>query len=302
MPYRGHLGRGGVAPKLTGATAALPPYTEAVLRSRRRTLTHDGSFMTHRLEGTVAIVTGGSRGIGRAIALRLAGEGAAVAVSFHSSPEKARETIADIGAMGGEAIALPCDVARAEAVREFTARVMEEYGRVDILVNNAGVTRDTLISRMSEEDWDAVIGTNLTGAFHFCRAVVPSMITEGHGKIINVGSIVAVSGNPGQANYVASKAGLIGLTKALARELASKNIQVNVVAPGFTETDMTAQLSTRQVEAILRFGTKRGIARPEQIAGFAAFLASSDSDLITGQTFIAEATFTQWEREQQQKT
>ena len=255
--------------------------------------------MQHRLEGKTAIVTGGSRGIGRAIALRLAGEGAHVAISFNTSPQKAEETIDAIEAMGGDAIALKCNVAKADEVVRFTDTVNEQFGRIDILVNNAGITKDTFIVRMTEEDWDEVIGTNLTGAFLFCREAAKSMIARRQGKIINIGSIVATAGNPGQANYVASKAGLMGLTKALARELSSKHVQVNCVAPGFIETDMTAKLSEKQVESMLQFGTKRGIAKPEQLAGFVAFLASSDSDLNTGQTFIAEATYSQWERERQ---
>jgi 3-oxoacyl-[acyl-carrier protein] reductase len=255
--------------------------------------------MRHRLEEKVAIVTGGSRGIGRAVALRLAGEGASVAISFNTSAQKAEEVIDDVEAMGGEAFAHRCDVARTADVKIFVDAVIARYGRIDILVNNAGITKDGLLIRMSEEDWDAVIGTNLTGAFLFCREAVRTMIPRKAGKIINIGSIVATSGNAGQANYVASKAGLMGLTKALARELASMNIQVNCVAPGFVETDMTAKLSDKQIDAILQFGTKRGIAKPEKLAGFVAFLASSDSDLITGQTFIAEATYTQWTQQHQ---
>lgn len=255
--------------------------------------------MKHRLEGKTAIVTGGSRGIGRAIALRMAGEGARVAISFNTSPQKAEETINAIGAVGGDAIALKCNVAKADEVTRFVEDVLAQFGQIDILVNNAGITRDTFIVRMTEEDWDDVIGTNLTGPFLFCREAAKAMIARRQGKIINIGSIVATSGNAGQSNYAASKAGLMGLTKALARELASKHIQVNCVAPGFIETDMTAKLTEEQVESILQFGTKRGIAKPEQLAGFVAFLASPDSDLITGQTFIAEATYSQWERERQ---
>lgn len=244
--------------------------------------------MSDRLKGTVAIVTGGSRGIGRAIAIRLASEGAAVAITYNSSPDRAEEVISDIESMGGAGMAMKCNVAKSAEVEAFVEATVQEFGKVDILVNNAGISNDKLIMRMTEEDWDSVIDTNLTGSFLFSREAAKSMILNHRGKIINVGSIVGVYGNPGQSNYVASKAGMMGLTKALAKELASRDIQVNTVAPGFVETDMTAKLSDDQVDTIINTGGRR-IAKPEKIAGFVAFLASSESDLITGQTFIVEA-------------
>jgi 3-oxoacyl-[acyl-carrier protein] reductase len=247
--------------------------------------------VSDRLKGTVAIVTGGSRGIGRAIAIRLVSEGAAVAITYNSSPDRAEDVISDIESMGGRGMAMRCDVSKAADVEAFVAAAVQEFGKIDILVNNAGIANDKLIMRMTEEDWDSVIDTNLTGAFLCCREAAKSMILNHRGKIINVGSIVGVYGNPGQSNYVASKAGQMGLTKALAKELASRNIQVNTVAPGFVDTDMTATLTDSQVAAIENQGGRR-IAKPEKIAGFVAFLASSESDLITGQTFIVEATRT----------
>ncbi len=246
--------------------------------------------MHHRLHGSVAIVTGGSRGIGRAIAVRLASEGAKVAITYNSSPDRAEEVIEDIESIGSEGMAMQCNVANSAEVERFVDAVVKEFGKVDILVNNAGISNDKLIVRMTEADWDSVIDTNLKGAFLFAREAAKSMILHHHGKIINVGSVVGSMGNAGQSNYVASKAGMIGLTKALAKELSSRNIQVNTVEPGLVETDMTAKLNDDQVEAIMSSGLKRRIAKPEKIASFIAFLASPESDLITGQTFIVEAT------------
>ena len=184
-----------------------------------------------------------------------------------------------------------CDSSVSEQIIKTVESVINEYGTIDVLVNNAGITKDTLIMRMSEHDWDSVINTNLKGCFIFCRETIKQMIKNQKGKIINISSVVATIGNPGQSNYVASKAGMIGLTKSLAKELSAYDIQVNAVAPGFVETDMTSKLSDKQKNMILSYGIKRKPANPDKVADFILFLASEDSDLITGQTFIVEATF-----------
>jgi 3-oxoacyl-[acyl-carrier protein] reductase len=229
------------------------------------------------------LITGGSRGIGRAIADRFAETGAKVIITYKSRIDPSHFSPLGIRYF-------QCDVSDARQVTDLVSRIAGEYEAVDVLVNNAGITKDTLIMRMSEEDWDSVINTNLKGAFLFCREVVRLMIRKNSGKIINISSIVATFGNAGQANYVASKAGLIGLTRSLAKELAAYNIQVNAVAPGFVETEMTAKLTDQQKEAIFNLPVKRKPAKPDKVADFIAFLASADSDLITGQTFVVEAT------------
>lgn len=235
-----------------------------------------------KLQDKIAIVTGGGRGIGRAIALALAAEGAKVAVNYSRSAEAAEQVVAQITEAGGEAFAVQADVADAAQVEAMVAATKERYGRVDILVNNAGVTRDTLLMRMKEEDWDAVLDTNLKGAFLCAKAVSPLLLKQKGGVIVNVGSVVGRVGAPGQANYSASKAGLIGLTKALAKELGSRNVRVNAVAPGFIETDMTDVLKPEYRETILkqiplgRFGTAEDIAR------VVVFLCSEDAAYIQG--------------------
>ncbi|MFI5145296.1 MAG: 3-oxoacyl-ACP reductase FabG [Ignavibacteria bacterium] len=235
-------------------------------------------------ENKVVLVTGGSRGLGRAIAEKFASNGAKVAITYKAKVDPRYFDSRKIKYF-------QCDSSKSEDVISTVEKVIREFGTIDVLVNNAGITKDTLIMRMSEQDWDNVINTNLKGCFLFCREAVKEMVKNQKGKIINISSIVAAAGNPGQSNYVASKAGMIGLTKSLAKELSAYDVQVNAVAPGFVETDMTAKLTEEQRQAILNFGIKRKPARPDKVADFISFLASPDSDLITGQTFIVEATF-----------
>ncbi len=235
------------------------------------------------LRGKIAVVTGASRGIGRAIALRFAKEGATVIVNYNGSEEKAQETLREIEESGGKAAIFKCDVSDFEQCKEFIRAVIRDYGALDILVNNAGVTKDGLIMGMSEEDFDRVIDTNLKGAFHTIRFAVRQMLKQKSGRIINIASVVGVSGNAGQANYAASKAGVIGLTKAAAKEVASRGITVNAIAPGFIETDMTAELPETVKEASLGQIPLGCFGKPEQVAAAAAFLASGDAAYITGQ-------------------
>lgn len=239
--------------------------------------------MQNTLTGKVALVTGASRGIGRAIALKLAAEGAAVVINYHGSMEKAKEVKAEIESDGGIAEIMQCNVADYQATEAMIRKVTDDFGRLDILVNNAGITRDGLLMKMSEEDFDRVIDTNLKGAFHTIRFAARQMLKQRSGRIINMASVVGVTGNAGQANYAASKAGVIGLTKATARELASRGITVNAVAPGFIETDMTAVLPKKVKEASVSQIPLGKFGSPEQVASAVAFLASSDAAYITGQ-------------------
>lgn len=241
-----------------------------------------------RLENQVAIVTGAGRGIGHAIARRLAEEGARVAVVSRSDTN-AQRTADEINAFRAEAAwAYGIDVADSQAVQEACAQILEHFGRIDILVNNAGVTRDGLSLRMSMEDWDTVINTNLRGAFSFAQAAMRTMVKQRSGCIINISSVAGLIGNPGQANYAASKAGLIGLTKTLARELASRGITVNAVAPGFITTDMTQELPDKVKQAALENIPLRRFGQPEDIAGAVAFLASPEAKYITGQVLTVD--------------
>lgn len=235
------------------------------------------------LEGKVAVVTGASRGIGRAIALRLASSGAFVVVNYNGSKERAEEVKQKIEAAGGAAAIYQCDVSDYEKCETFIRDVIQEYGKIDILVNNAGVTRDGLLMKMSEEAFDQVVDTNLKGTFHTIRFVSRHMVKQRSGRIINLSSVVGVSGNAGQANYAASKAGVIGLTKAAARELAPRGITVNAIAPGFIETDMTSVLSEKVREASVAQIPLGSFGKPEQVAFAAAFLASEEAGYITGQ-------------------
>ena len=235
------------------------------------------------LNGKKALVTGASRGIGRDVALRLAAEGVAVAVNYNTGEEEAAAVANEIEAAGGTAVRLQGSVADARQAEAMVEEASKALGGLDILVNNAGITRDNLLMRMSEEDWDAVLNTNLKGAFLCTKAAVRPMLRQRSGRIINMSSVVAITGNPGQANYTAAKAGLIGFTKTVAREVASRGITVNAVAPGFIETRMVDALSKELRGQIMeriplaRFGT------PEDVAATVAFLASDDAAYITGQ-------------------
>lgn len=237
-----------------------------------------------KLEGMSALVTGASRGIGREIAIELARQGANVAVNYAGNEAKAAETVEEIQKMGRNAFAVKADVSNADEVAEMVKKAIAEFGRLDILVNNAGITRDNLLMRMKEDEWDAVISTNLKGVFLCTKAVTRQMMKQRKGRIINIASIVGVSGNAGQANYVAAKAGVIGFTKTAARELASRGITVNAVAPGFIMTDMTDQLSEEIKEGILKQIPLARFGEPKDVAKMVAFLASDDAGYITGQT------------------
>lgn len=235
------------------------------------------------LKDKIALVTGGSRGIGRAIALALAEAGADVAVNYSGNEAKALEVVAEIEKLGRRGIAIRANVASGEEVEQMVSQVLDTFGKLDILVNNAGITRDNLIMRMKEEDWDQVINTNLKGVFHCIKAVTRPMMKQRSGRIINISSVVGVAGNAGQANYVAAKAGVIGLTKTTAKELASRGITVNAVAPGFIETDMTDVLGDNIREELMKAIPLARLGKPEDIARAVRFLASSDAEYITGQ-------------------
>lgn len=235
------------------------------------------------LTGKIAVVTGASRGIGRAIALKLAEEGAAVIVNYNGSEEKALEVKQEIEAAGGRADIYQCDVSDYGKCEEFIAEIIKEYGQIDILVNNAGITRDGLLMKMSEEDFDKVLKTNLKGAFNTIRFASRQMLKQRKGRIINMASVVGVTGNAGQANYAASKAGIIGLTKAAARELASRGVTVNAIAPGFIETDMTKILPEKVKEATVSQIPLGKFGQVEHVAAAAAFLTSEEAEYITGQ-------------------
>lgn len=235
------------------------------------------------LTDKTAVVTGGSRGIGRAIAVSLAAEGAKVAVIYAGNAAAAEETLSLIKEQGGEAVAMQCDVADDAAVSDMINAVKEQFGSVDILVNNAGITRDGLLMRMKDGDWQAVLDTNLTGVFHCTKAVTKLMMKQRSGAIINITSVVGQTGNAGQANYAAAKAGMIGFTKSVAKELASRGIRVNAVAPGCIDTDMTAVLSDAVKEDMLKSIPLGRVAQPEEVAKAVVFLASDNASYITGQ-------------------
>ncbi|REK67193.1 MULTISPECIES: 3-oxoacyl-[acyl-carrier-protein] reductase [Cohnella] len=236
------------------------------------------------LTGKAALVTGASRGIGRAIAVALAEAGADVAVNYSGSEAAARETVQAIEALGRKAVMIKADVGKAAEFEDLVQKTLETFGKLDILVNNAGITRDNLIMRMKEEDFDAVIETNLKGVFNGIKAVTRPMMKQRSGRIINISSVVGVLGNAGQANYVAAKAGVIGLTKSAARELASRGITVNAVAPGYIETDMTDKLPQDVREGILNQVPLGRMGKPEDVAHAVVYLASDAASYMTGQT------------------
>lgn len=235
------------------------------------------------LEGKTAVVTGASRGIGRAIAMELAEQGAEVIINYNGSRESARKVKQEIESKGKRAEAVQCNVADYDQCSEFISNVIKSCGKIDILVNNAGITRDGLLMKMPEQDFDDVLAVNLKGTFNTMRAVARQMIKQRSGRIINMSSVVGICGNAGQANYAASKAGIIGMTKSAAKELASRGITVNAVAPGFVETEMTAVLSDKVKEDAVRQIPLGRFGKPEDIAGTVAFLASEAAGYITGQ-------------------
>ena len=240
------------------------------------------------LTGKVAVVTGASRGIGREIAKTLAAEGAAVVVNYNGSEQRAAEVVKEIQEAGGKAEAIQCDVSDFEKAGELMDHVIKTFGRVDILVNNAGITRDGLLMRMSEEDFDKVVTTNLKGAFNCMRHVARQMIKQKGGRIINISSVSGVLGNAGQVNYAASKAGIIGMTKSAARELASRNITVNAIAPGFINTEMTQVLSDAVKEGAVAQIPMKTFGETKDIADAAAFLASDKARYMTGQVLCVD--------------
>lgn len=235
------------------------------------------------LEGKVALVTGAGRGIGRAIAVALAKKGAFVIVNYNGSEQRAGETVEEIYVAGSRGIAYKCDVADYTACGEMIAALVKEYGHIDILVNNAGITRDNLLVKMSEEDFDRVVDVNLKGCFNTMKYLSRQFLKQRSGKIINITSVAGIVGNPGQANYCASKAGVIGLTKSAARELGSRGITVNAVAPGLIETEMTEKLTESAKEALQGQILLKRIGQAEDVAETVVFLASKAADYITGQ-------------------
>lgn len=240
------------------------------------------------LTDKIALVTGASRGIGAAIAKAFAKEGASVIINYNGSGEKAQAVADEIILNGGAAEIYQCSVADFDACRQMIETLVKKYGRIDILVNNAGITKDGLLMKMSEEDFDSVIDINLKGAFHTIRHMSRYFLKQRSGKIINISSVSGILGNAGQANYSASKAGVIGLTKSTARELASRGIQVNAIAPGFVETDMTDAMPAEAKERMTDAIPLKRIGKPEEIADLAVFLASAKSDYITGQVIAAD--------------
>ncbi|WP_153731252.1 3-oxoacyl-[acyl-carrier-protein] reductase [Sporosarcina obsidiansis] len=237
-----------------------------------------------RFDGKTAVVTGASRGIGRTVALRLASEGAKVVVNYSGSQEKAEAVVEEIRSAGGEAFTFQANVSDAEQVKEMMDETLQQFGTIDFLVNNAGITRDNLLMRMKESEWDDVLSINLKGVFLCTKAVTRQMMRQRSGKIVNLASVVGIAGNAGQANYVAAKAGVIGLTKTSAKELAARNILVNAVAPGFITTDMTDELGDEMKEQLLSTIPLGKLGNADDVANTVAFLLSEEANYITGQT------------------
>ena len=244
--------------------------------------------MDQTMEGKVAVVTGASRGIGKAIAVKLASKGATVVINYNGSRERAEEVKNEVESAGGKAVIIQCNVADFDACKEFIETVIKEQGRIDILVNNAGITKDGLIMKMKEEDFDSVLNVNLKGTFNTIRHSARQMLKQRSGKIVNISSVSGILGNVGQANYAASKAGVIGLTKTMARELGSRGITVNAIAPGFVDTEMTEVLSEEIRENACKQIILGRFGKPEDIANTAVFLASDKADYITGQVISVD--------------
>jgi 3-oxoacyl-[acyl-carrier protein] reductase len=242
------------------------------------------------MPASAALVTGASRGIGRACALRLAKEGFAVAVNYRQGASQAEEVVQEIAAAGGTAFALQGDVAAAGEADRLVQEVIGKFARIDVLVNNAGITRDTLVLRMSDEEFDQVLATNLAGAFRLVRAALKPMLRQRYGRIVNISSIAGMVGNPGQANYSAAKAGMLGLTRAVAKEVASRNITVNAIAPGLIDTDMSMEIKGR--ESLVQSIPLGRAGTPEEVAAAVAFLARPEASYITGVTLPVDGGLT----------
>jgi 3-oxoacyl-[acyl-carrier protein] reductase len=240
------------------------------------------------LSGKVAVVTGSSQGIGAGIAKTLAAQGARVVVNYRSNPALADEVVAAIIAIGGQAVAVQADVSRSEEAERLIKTAIETYGQIDILVNNAGLTRDTLIMKIKDDDWDAVLQTNLSSVYYCSKAVVRPMMKKRGGRIINITSVVGLAGQAGQTNYAASKAGIIGFTKSLAKEVGSRNITVNAVAPGFIPTALTNVLPEAQVQSIIEPTPLGRLGTPEDVAHAVLFLATDEASFITGQVITVD--------------
>jgi 3-oxoacyl-[acyl-carrier protein] reductase len=248
--------------------------------------------MRSTLAGMVALVTGGARGIGKAIVESLASAGATVVFTYKSSSAAAEELAGTLTSQGQRVFATQSDATLHEEARQVVEQVVKDHGKLDILVNNAGITRDGLLMRMSEEDWDSVLANNLKSVYNFTRAAIRPMMSQRSGRIINVSSIVGLTGNAGQANYAASKAGIMGFSKAVAKELGSRNIQVNVIAPGYVETEMTHKLNEQQRKSLTELIPLKRTAQPHEIAAVVRFLAGPDAAYITGQVICVDGGMT----------